>query len=308
MAAHTRETMVGLFVTGGLLIGIGAVVWLGASDLFKGGASYVAYFDESVAAIGSGSPVDYMGLEVGTVTGISVSPDPMLIEVVMKISRPELVSDHTVAQIQTLGFTGVGFVELSQKKEKVTARTLSFRPSLPVIVSQRSGGFGAVVADARRIADKVESLDLEGVVNDLRATAQSARDLVGGPDVRRTVANLARASEALNDITTRVDRMVASDSFEHIPDEAGRALSEARRAIADARNQIESLRLAQTSQEVNRMVGTVGDRSQLVAAQVEELVQDLRQAAESLNRLLERLDEDPSALIFGKPAPRQPQR
>jgi phospholipid/cholesterol/gamma-HCH transport system substrate-binding protein len=308
MAVHTRETVVGLFVMLGLLIGIGAVVWLGASNVLEGGPSYVAYFDESVGAIGSGSPVKYLGLEVGSVTDISVSPDPMLMAVVMTIRRPGLVTDHTVAEIEIVGFTGVGFVELSQKTEKVAVRQLSFQPPLPVIASQRSGGFGSLVADARHIAERVEALDLQGVVDELRATARSTRNLVTGPDIHRTVDNLARASDALNDITTRVDRMVASDSFERMPEEAERALSDAQAAITVARKQIEALRLAQTSREVKEAVGAVSDRSQVITVQVEELLQDLLQASQSLNRLLERLDRDPSALIFGKPIPRRHER
>ncbi len=56
------------------------------------------------------------------------------------------------------------------------------------------------------------------------------------------------------------------------------------------------------------MVGNVDDRSQVIAAQVESLLQNLQQASDNLNRLLERLDQNPSELIFGKPAPRRRDR
>ncbi len=308
MAGHTRETMIGLFVTIGALMAIAGVVWLGASDIIRGGTSYVAYFDQSVAALGGGAAVRYMGLEVGSVGSISVSPDPTLMAVTMRIRRPDLVTDHTVAEIQTVGFTGVGFIQLKPVKEKVEPRQLGFQPPYPVIPSRSSGGFGELITSAHEIAGTIESLDLQGLVDDLHATVRSARKLVGGPELQHTVANLAEASGRLDDLTGKVDRMVGSDSFQRIPVEAEQALSDAQAAIADARKQIDALRLAQTSREVNEMVGTVNDRSQVVAAQVEDLVRDLRQASDSLNRLLERLQQDPSALIFSQPAPRRNQQ
>ena len=308
MAGRTREMMIGVFVTVGLLVGIGAVVWLGAAADLRGGKSYVAYFDQSVGTIADGSQVRYLGLEIGTVTGIAVSPDPTLMAVTMKITRPDLVTPRTVAELASLGFTGVGFVELSPAAKPVQAPSFAFQPPLPVIPTRRSAGFSAVIADAKRIADKIEALDLKGVVDDLRAAASSARDLTGGPDLKRTVASLAAASGRLEDITARVDRMVASEEFRRLPADAAGVLQQARNTIARAREQIEALQLAETSRRVNRVVGSVDDSTQVITAQVEELLQDLRQASDSLNRLLERLGENPSELLFSKPAPRRNER
>ncbi len=312
MAVHTRETMVGLFVAIGLLVGIGGVVWLGASEILKGGHMYVSYFDHSVGSIAGGSPVKYMGLEVGSVRRISVSPEPTLMQVVMKIRRPDLVTDKTVCEIQSVGFTGVGFVELTQKKDAAEAHelapSLDFKAPYPIIPSQQAAGFGSLIADAKKIAGQIESLNLQQIVDGLDATVQSANKLVSSPSLEQTMDNLAAASGKLDDITTRVDRMVASDSFAEIPGEAHEILTNAQRLLSDARAQVESLQLAQTSQEVEQAVGNVDDRSQVIAAQVESLLQNLQQASDNLNRLLERLDQNPSELIFGKPAPRRRER
>jgi phospholipid/cholesterol/gamma-HCH transport system substrate-binding protein len=308
MALRTRETMVGLFVTIGLLIGIGGLVWLGASEVLQGGTRYVSYFDQSVAGISSGSPVKYMGLDVGSVSSISVSPDPTLMAVAMRIRRPDLVTERTVAEIQSQGFTGASFIELSQKDKKVEGRKLPFQPPLPVIPAQRAGGMGALVSDASQIADKIESLDLQGIVDDVRSTVRSVKSVATDPNIHRTIDNMTQASLKLHEITARIDRLVASDSFEQIPSRTEQILRQAQQAVADARKQIEALRLGQTSQQVSQMVGTVNDRSKVIAAQTEELLQELQQASDSLDHLLERLKENPSALIFGKPAPKRDQR
>lgn len=310
MAVRTRELMVGLFVTFGLLVGIGGVVWLGASEVLKKGALYVSYFDQSVGAISSGSPVKYMGLEVGSVRRIEVAPDPNLMAVVMKIRRSQLVTERTVCEIQTLGFTGVGYIELLQRRpgEAGNPPELSFEPELPVIPSRPSAGMASIMDQAGDFMARLRSLDIEGVVSNVNATVRSADDLVSSPALKHTVDNVAEVSRTLDDVASRLDRMVASDDFAHIPGETEQTLADARLLLADARKQIESLQLAQTSKEVDHLVSDVDDRSQVVSAQVEELLQDLRQAVNSLDRLLERLENDPSQLIFGKPAPRRGER
>src|SRR4030043_19418 len=94
MARKTSKFMIGLFVTIGILIGMVAVVWLGASKYFEKGATYVTYFDESVQGLQLDSAVKYRGVEVGRVEKIRVAPDNTLIEVVMKIDlKGELERD-----------------------------------------------------------------------------------------------------------------------------------------------------------------------------------------------------------------------
>jgi len=85
MARKTSKFMIGLFVTFGVLIGMVAVVWLGASKYFEKGKTYVTFFDESVQGLQVDSAVKYRGVEVGRVEAIRVAPDNRLIEVVIKV-------------------------------------------------------------------------------------------------------------------------------------------------------------------------------------------------------------------------------
>ncbi|OGP87692.1 MAG: hypothetical protein A2157_18730 [Deltaproteobacteria bacterium RBG_16_47_11] len=116
MARRTSKFMIGLFVTIGILIGMVAVVWLGASKYFEKGATYVTYFDESVQGLQLDSAVKYRGVEAGRVEKIGVAPDHRLIEVTMNINlRGKIERDH-VAQLKAVGITGIVFVELDRKE------------------------------------------------------------------------------------------------------------------------------------------------------------------------------------------------
>ena len=78
MARKTSKFMIGLFVTIGILIGMVAVVWVGASKYFEKGATYVTYFDESVQGLQLDSAVSDRGVEAGRVEKIRVAPDNRL--------------------------------------------------------------------------------------------------------------------------------------------------------------------------------------------------------------------------------------
>jgi phospholipid/cholesterol/gamma-HCH transport system substrate-binding protein len=66
ISSKTSKFLIGLFVIGGTLIGVGAVVWIGASKYFQKGATYVTFFDESVQGLQVDSSVKYRGVDVGS--------------------------------------------------------------------------------------------------------------------------------------------------------------------------------------------------------------------------------------------------
>ena len=85
MAKRQSRFMVGLFVMAGILIGVAAIVWLGAANYFQKGTRYVTYFDESVQGLQVDSRVKYRGVEVGSVEKIGVASDQRLVEVIVKV-------------------------------------------------------------------------------------------------------------------------------------------------------------------------------------------------------------------------------
>src|SRR5512133_3811178 len=85
MARQTRSFWVGIFVLAGLVIGIGGVLWLGASNWLKKSAVYVTYFDSSVTGLNVDADVKFRGVDVGKVKGARVAPDGVLVEVTMQL-------------------------------------------------------------------------------------------------------------------------------------------------------------------------------------------------------------------------------
>ena len=116
MASVKTKLAVGLFVVAGFIMVIFAVIWLGMSNYLEKGKFYVAYFDESVQGLDRDSPVKYRGVSIGKVYSIGVAPDANLIEVVLKIETGLKLDKSIVAQLKSVGITGIMFVELEKKR------------------------------------------------------------------------------------------------------------------------------------------------------------------------------------------------
>ena len=133
--------MVGLFVVIGFSLAVVAVIWLGMANYFEKGQYYVAYFDESVQGLDKDSPVKYRGVTIGSVNSIGVAPDANLIQVILKIETDIKLDDSIVAQLKSVGITGIMFVELEKRDANTTlsVQQIGFPTKYPVGSGKATG-------------------------------------------------------------------------------------------------------------------------------------------------------------------------
>ena len=178
MAKRQSRFMVGLFVITGVLIGVAAIVWLGAANYFQKGTRYVTYFDESVQGLQVDSRVKYRGVEVGSVERIGVAPDQRLVEVVVKIDLEGDVEQSIVTQLKAAGITGIVFVELDrrQPEETVFLPPAGMKTDYPVIPSQPSQT-KQMLSSIDRIMEMIVQVDLKGISDQIKADLAGNRNL-----------------------------------------------------------------------------------------------------------------------------------
>ncbi len=75
MSKKASKTAIGLFVVGGLVLLLIAIVVFGSGMLFKRTNKFVLYFDGSVKGLSIGAPVMFRGVSIGSVKGISLIYD-----------------------------------------------------------------------------------------------------------------------------------------------------------------------------------------------------------------------------------------
>src|SRR5438094_282825 len=74
---------------------------------------YLIYSQESVSGLSIDAPVEYNGVNVGSVRDISLdSANPHLVKLSLNISSSAPITNGTVATLTTKGITGVMFIAL----------------------------------------------------------------------------------------------------------------------------------------------------------------------------------------------------
>ena len=312
--------MIGLFVTIGILIGMVAVVWLGASKYFEKGATYVTYFDESVQGLQLDSAVKYRGVEAGRVEKIRVAPDNRLIEVVMKINLRGKLEREYVAQLKAAGITGIVFVELDRKESDKPdlSPKITFASEYPVISSKPSDvkqlltGIDNVIQslnkiDTQGISDQIKSTlkvlesvvasvdnvvgsvekalgtgKLEEAVVEVRNTLLKVQNFVSDAQKDLQAMNLGKSGTNIENATARLDKIMNSGEIEEV-------LAE----VKDA------------AKKMNQLVEGLDKRSLAITNNIKGTSENLKRASESLEMLIDRVYASPSDLLFGEPPPRR---
>jgi phospholipid/cholesterol/gamma-HCH transport system substrate-binding protein len=304
MVRHVSSRALGLFVTVGVILGVAAIIWVGASKYFEKGDRYVTYFNESVQGLQQDSAVKYRGVDVGRVEEIRVAPDNRLIEVIMKIRLKEEVEKNNVAYLRVVGITGIVFIELDRRnpEEEDLSPRLDFASEYPIIPS-RPSQLRQIFSGIDEIVEKIKQVDLEGLSKSITHSAKAAEDLLAGPRTQKVLANLESISVNLDQTTARFEKITAEGNLEGIVGETRAALVEARTLIAATRDELKALRLAETAEKANRVVDNLSRTSRTTARDVQIMSDNLRRASETLERLVERLEGNPSDLLFSSSPP-----
>jgi phospholipid/cholesterol/gamma-HCH transport system substrate-binding protein len=304
MVRHLSSRALGLFVTVGVILGVAAIIWVGASKYFEKGDRYVTFFNESVQGLQQDSAVKYRGVDVGRVEGIRVAPDNRLIEVVMKIRLREEVEKNNVAYLRVVGITGIVFIELDRRdpEEPDLSPRIDFASEYPIIPS-RPSQLRQIFSGIDEIVEKIKQVDLEGLSKSITHSAKAAEDLLAGPRTQKVLANLESISVNLDQTMARVEKITAEGNLEGIVGETRAALVEARSLIAATRDELKALRLAETAEKTNRVVDTLSRTSRTTARDLQIMSDNMKRSSETLERLVERLESNPSDLLFSKPPP-----
>ncbi len=332
MATLKTKFSVGLFLIIGMAVIIVGVIWLGLSNFLERGRLFVAYFNESVQGLDVDSPVKYRGVRIGRVHAIGVAPDGKLIEVVLKIEseiNPDGDTDNLVAQLKSVGITGLMFLELEQKgNEADNYPPLDFKPPYPVIATRPSeiskffkgiediftmfrnldvdSISNQVTSILKKVDKTIDDARLAELATQMRTTIKSFQKLAKTERVDRLLASMERTSGSLNQMAVNADGGITEirgtvDRLDKIIDNSG---GDMKTITADLRASAMEIKHAMESatallQNTDRQVDTL-------QRQVSVTLSRIDRATDTLNRFLDQLANQPSQVIFSAPAAEKP--
>lgn len=318
MASIKTKFSVGIFVMLGLFVAFIAIIWLGMSHFFEQGQLYSAYFDDSVQGLAKDSPVKYRGVTIGRVADILVAPDAKLIEIILKIETDMKPDKNIVAQLKSVGITGIMFIELDRKRigEPDLSPTLSFPPRHTVIDTKPSE-IRNFIDNINDVVKQLQNMDLGGMSDKFKRTLDKISIAVDEAKIGKLTLDIRASLDKWDAAMDSIEN--AGNTFKLFSLNTDQAISNLNgtitkvdKIVADNQDDI-----AQTIQDFNRTVNNAGNLIQKGTFLVEKTdynlsslqkqilatMQSIEKTSETLNRSIELISDQPSMLLYGNPPP-----
>lgn len=321
MSQRISTTSIGLFIVTGLALGVAGLLLFSSIKLFAETRDVIVYFDDSLNGLSEGAPVKYRGVSIGTVKRVMVRYNqatndyamPVILElqrdlIRQRLGEPGEVFDEATlkarvklglrASLQTESLvTGVLYVDIRPNPDAPPPRFHQIEKVYPELPTERT--------QIQKLFNNLASLDakaLEQNLNGLILKLEATLDRVHVEDINRGVTNLlgsidrlvstpeitnslvaARATlEQYRLLAERLDRRV-----DPLADRLTNSLVQADLALAQLRGAAENLR-------------TLLAPDSAVRHDLDQALQQLASAAQSITALVDFLKRNPNAILVGR--------
>lgn len=139
METKANYFLVGSFVLAGFLSIIIFLVWLSKANFGESTQTYDIYFKGSVTGLKNGAMVQYRGVPIGVVKGITIKPtDIEIIQVQVSVERDVALREDVIAVLETQGLTGLAFIQIKGGTNEAPLLTKQQGQRYPVIPAKSS--------------------------------------------------------------------------------------------------------------------------------------------------------------------------
>ncbi|OGT56629.1 MAG: hypothetical protein A3F14_06675 [Gammaproteobacteria bacterium RIFCSPHIGHO2_12_FULL_43_28] len=186
METNVNYSIVGAFVivlTAAIVV---AIIWLSAGLSFEGYTTYKIYMEESVSGLSTDSPVEYNGVNVGTVDSIDIEEkNPRLVVLLLRIKSSTPITKGTVAMLSTRGITGVSFIALKEECKNLAPLIVEPGEKYPVIKTIPSiyvridTAMTQFIANFQKISDSFGSLLDKENLQAIKASLANLEEVTG---------------------------------------------------------------------------------------------------------------------------------
>jgi paraquat-inducible protein B len=264
---------------------------------------YLIYFDGSVHGLEVGATVELLGIKIGRVTDIHLEYEretsairvPVTIEVerqrIVAVGTPDAAEAFNVlarlverglrGQIRTASLiTGQRMIafDFFPDAPKAEIKQGGQYPELPTVPTDIEN----IVRSVNQVLERLATLPLDGLVEDLRATLRSFRGVAEGNELKASLRSLDEALASVASVARKADAQI------------GPILIAVAKASGSADSAVKQAELTFRSIE-----GNLG-RNSAAMRDLTELMEQLTDAARAIRVLAEYLEQHPDALVRGK--------
>ena len=313
MAKQANRMMIGGFVVIAVILMAASLVVFGSGKFFKKTNTYVLYFNESIKGLSVGAPVLFQGVQVGSVTNITIHADfvklkaqiPVLIEIEpdrwkvrtgerhpRKVAA-ELIEKGLRAQLIMQSFiTGQLMIEL----DFFPKSTVCYAPAQIDKDYKDYIVIPTIPSTSAQLAKALGDLDLKGIEKHLESTLAGVERFVNNPDLAASIRALKDTLQDAGKLVTRVDRQV-----DPVADDVKKTVKEFGKLAGNVDDRVGGLATG-VDKTMSTARGILSEDSPLMV-DLQNTLQEISAMSRSIRQLANYLDQHPEALIRGKGKP-----
>lgn len=287
MEKNSHYFIIGIFVSAALLALTMFIIWLAGTHDTRNYKRYTVYFKDPVSGLQNSASVQYRGVAVGRVISVHISPNRNdLIKVNIEVDETTPISESTEASLAQQGITGIVYIELTTE-EGDSSQPLNVEGEQYPVIAGRGTQLSKLFQDIPKISQQVLALSeklnsvftdetissLQGTLKNVERISQDLDGLLSQENIDNTATALRNAAAASEDIEQ------LSARFNHTADEIDKAVASLNSVITDNRG------------DIDRFAGSG-------LKQITEMSRETKKMAESVRRLADKLEQEPSRLLY----------
>lgn len=265
---------------------------------------YRVVFDEAVTGLSVGSPVQYNGISVGSITDLSLAPDdPRKVVARLRLNSTTPVKTDTRAKLAITSITGPAIIQLSGGSPQAAALTTVSRDAVPTIQTSPSA-LQNITDVANRVVERMDQMLSDQNVERISNTLAHLETISGSLADRDqgTQALLVEARDAARNLNATL--ATANGTIRHLDENVVRQLPATLDKLDASLSKLDS-----AAGNANAILGenraAINSFANDGLAQLGPTLTELRGLIRDLRRVSDRLENNPARYLLGRDAPKE---
>lgn len=313
MAKQANRMMIGGFVVFAVTLMVASLVVFGSGKFFQKTNKYIVYFNEPVNGLNVGAPVLFQGVQVGSVTSITLQADlatmktqiPVLIEINpdrwkvrggkrdYREVATKLIEKGLRAQLIMQSFiTGQLMIQLDFLPDS----GLCYAPAQ---IDKNYKDYVVIptcLSTSQKLADALAKLDLRKLEVHLESAMDGIAKLVNDPELAASIRALKDTLHDARKLVTRLDRQV-----DPLSKNLNKTLTDFGKLAVKVDDKVGGMAVG-LDNTMSKARGFLSEDSPLMV-DLQNTLQEISAMSRSIRQLTNYLDQHPEALIRGKGKP-----
>ncbi len=321
MKTRTQKIRLGIFIfiSGAILVVL--VLFFAANKLFeKSDIYYVSYHNVSVGGLEVGSPVNYLGIKIGSISNIFIDPqdiNSIIVELSLQPGTPIKKDDY--ADIVSLGITGLKTIQIRGGSNEADFLKRGEFLVAGSSASQEITGQASIIAEkAEKVINNLQVFTDPENMNKFSDAAENINILAGQLNttiqridalIKENREGIREAVQTANMVASRLDtsaiqlgeaissinNIVQSDTVQQIVGYA----HDLTQHLRETDTKLLISNLAEITEQTRQLLFKINQELDVNSQELSESVRLLRITLSNLEETSDKINSDPSILLRG---------